>query len=183
MAPGRIILGLGAGWHEPEFAAFDLPFERKVSRLTEYVPIVSRLLTGERFSQEGDFYTLRDASIITTAAAPPVWVAASGPRMLDLTARHADGWNVAWMTAGTEHFIAQKRLMDEARRRAGRQRPLTVSVGLLASADGDRLASTLRDYEKAGADHVILNFSPQPFLAFDDEALKRAAPALTGSSS
>ena len=41
---GRIIVGLGAGWHEPEYAAFGLPYERRVSRFEEAFTIIRALL-------------------------------------------------------------------------------------------------------------------------------------------
>src|SRR5919204_288895 len=125
-APGRFILGLGSGWHEPEFTAFDLPFQRKVARLEEYLQLVKRLLAGERVSASGGFYSLRDASVLITAPAPPVWLAAFGPRMLQLTARHADGWNAAWLGADPERFLGLKDTLDGARG----NRPITISVGV-----------------------------------------------------
>lgn len=170
-APGRFVLGLGAGWHEPEFSAFDLPFEHKVARLAEYVPLVMRLLAGERISQRGDFYTLSEASILTTAPAPPVWIAAFGPRMIELTARSADGWNAAWLEADPARFLELKAVVDSAQRRVERARPLAISAGLQVGSTDPRPA--LSAYEKAGADHVILNFGARPFLSFDPELMER----------
>jgi alkanesulfonate monooxygenase SsuD/methylene tetrahydromethanopterin reductase-like flavin-dependent oxidoreductase (luciferase family) len=40
---GRYILGLGAGWNKPEFDAFGLPFDHRVSRLEEAVKIINPL--------------------------------------------------------------------------------------------------------------------------------------------
>ena len=42
VSAGRIILGLGAGWHEPEFTAFGYPFDRRVDRFAEALPIARR---------------------------------------------------------------------------------------------------------------------------------------------
>lgn len=172
-APGRFILGLGAGWHEPEFRAFDLPFERRVARLAEYLPIVKQLLAGRSLSAAGDFYRLREAAILTTAAAPPVWVAAFKPRMQHLAATFADGWNVAWLGADVSRFRELKSVIDEMQSRRRRERPLTISAGVQVEPAAD-LAKTLAAYERAGAEHVILNFGAQPFLSFDAAAMKRA---------
>ena len=46
---GRLILGLGAGWHEPEYAAFGFPYDHRVSRFEEALQIITALLrTGRR---------------------------------------------------------------------------------------------------------------------------------------
>ena len=172
-APGRFVLGLGAGWHEPEFTAFNLPFERRVARLNEYVPIVKRLLAGEQVSVRGDFYRARAAEVLNTAPAPPVWVAAFKPRMIQLTVELADGWNAAWLDQDPSRFLELKSIVDEARARNRRERPLTISVGVHVGPGRD-VRRTLAGYAEAGAEHVILNFGPRPFESFEPGAPKRA---------
>lgn len=93
---GRLILGVGAGWHQPEYDAFGFPFDHRVGRLEETLAVLGPLLAGERVSFKGRHVRLTDASILTTAPAPPVWLAGSGERMRRLAARHAAGWNSAW---------------------------------------------------------------------------------------
>jgi alkanesulfonate monooxygenase SsuD/methylene tetrahydromethanopterin reductase-like flavin-dependent oxidoreductase (luciferase family) len=171
-APGRFVLGLGAGWHEPEFAAFDLPFERKVSRLAEYVPIVKRLLAGERLNASGDFYALRQASILTTAPPPPVWVAAFKPRMIELTSEFADGWNAAWLEPDASRFMELKSMVDEAQSRVGRRGRLLISAGVQVGSAGDP-QEAIATYEKAGADHVVFNFGERPFLSYEPALMKK----------
>src|SRR6202140_4352272 len=103
---GRFILGLGAGWHRPEFDAIALPFDHRVGRLEEAVEPLSRLLKGERVDTEGSWLSMREASLAVTSAPPPLWIAAEGPRMLALAAR-VDGWNHAyWGAEDTSRFIS-----------------------------------------------------------------------------
>jgi alkanesulfonate monooxygenase SsuD/methylene tetrahydromethanopterin reductase-like flavin-dependent oxidoreductase (luciferase family) len=40
---GRLILGLGAGWHEPEYRAFGYPFERRFDRFEEALNVIRPL--------------------------------------------------------------------------------------------------------------------------------------------
>ena len=93
VAGGRLILGLGAGWHDPEYEAFGYPTDHRVDRFEEALQIIVPLLNGERVTFAGRYHETRDAIL---APAPdrriPILVAASGPRMLRLTARHADAW-------------------------------------------------------------------------------------------
>ena len=59
---GRLLLGLGCGWHEPEYRAFGFPFDHRVSRFAEAVEIIVRLLHGERVTFRGDYYWVEDAA-------------------------------------------------------------------------------------------------------------------------
>ncbi len=131
-AGGRLILGLGAGWHRPEFEAFGLPFDHLVSRLEETLEVLPPLLRGERVSFEGRYLHLDEAEIVVTAPAPPVWVAAAGPRMLRLAARRAAGWNAAWGGPDTGWYRELLAALRRAEAAEGRARPLTASAGLLA---------------------------------------------------
>ena len=131
-AEGRLILGLGAGWHRPEFEAFGLPFDHLVSRLEETLEVLPPLLRGERVSFEGRYLRLQEAEIVTTAPAPPVWVAASGPRMLRLAARRAAGWNAAWGGPDARWYRGLLTALRRAEAAEGRVEPLTTSAGLLA---------------------------------------------------
>src|SRR5437016_3353465 len=53
VADGRLILGLGAGWHEPEYEAFGYPFDHRVDRFEEALQIIRRLLDGETVTFDG----------------------------------------------------------------------------------------------------------------------------------
>src|SRR5262245_11585320 len=92
---GRLVLGLGAGWHEPDFRAFGYPFEQRVSRFAEALAIVSGLLHDGHIDFEGEFYQVRDCELRPRGPrplGPPILVGAEGPRMLRLAAKYADAW-------------------------------------------------------------------------------------------
>jgi len=97
LSGGRTILGVGAGWHQPEFDGFSnwgTPGQR-VTRTSEALELITRLWTGEKVSFEGKVYN-SDGAIIspvpTQKPFPPMWFGVRGPRMLDLAARYADAW-------------------------------------------------------------------------------------------
>ena len=97
---GRAILGLGGGWFEDEHRAFGIDFGsgfgERLDRLAEAVPVVRRLLDGERVTAEGRFYRFRDAVVAPLPVQPhvPLLIGGSGPtKTLPLVARHADLWN------------------------------------------------------------------------------------------
>jgi alkanesulfonate monooxygenase SsuD/methylene tetrahydromethanopterin reductase-like flavin-dependent oxidoreductase (luciferase family) len=95
LSDGRVLLGLGAGNQPHEHNAFGLDFEHRIGRFKEYLPILHDLLEGQTVTFRGRYFTLDAASLRTVVPSVPVWVAAGGPQMFELTARYASGWNMA----------------------------------------------------------------------------------------
>jgi probable F420-dependent oxidoreductase len=109
---GRMVLGIGAGWQLNEHAAYGFDLESRVSRFEEAIQIVRALLTEPSTTFRGRFYAIADAPCEPKPVQRPlpILVGAKGPRMLRITARHADEWN-AWGDAETagplrEHLLA-----------------------------------------------------------------------------
>lgn len=104
---GRLILGVGTGWYEPEHRRFGLEFpgpRERVKRLEEALEILESLLTGEEASHAGAYYQLDRARALPGPVQRPripILVAAHRPRMLTLAARHADIWDTFATTPGT----------------------------------------------------------------------------------
>jgi len=95
---GRLELGLGAGWHQPEYEAYGIPFESpgtRLRRLEESVEVIRLLWTSEAADYEGEFYTLKQAhgSPPPVQRTPPIWIGANGDKALAMAGRIADGWN------------------------------------------------------------------------------------------
>lgn len=96
---GRLILGMGTGWHADEHRryGFDLPAPaERVDRLEEAVEMVVRLMTEPRVTFEGRHYRLDDAVCEPRPVQQPripVLIAAHRPRMIRLAARLADQWD------------------------------------------------------------------------------------------
>jgi alkanesulfonate monooxygenase SsuD/methylene tetrahydromethanopterin reductase-like flavin-dependent oxidoreductase (luciferase family) len=96
LSGGRLILGLGAGSHDPEFAAFGLaqrsPGE-KVAALAEAIKVIRGLWDTPGFTFAGDHFRVEEARIEPRPGRRiPIWTGAYGPRALGLTAALADGW-------------------------------------------------------------------------------------------
>ena len=102
VSDGRMVLGIGAGWQLNEHAAYGFDLESRVSRFEEAIQIVRSLLDQPRTSFAGRFYAIADAPCDPKPLQHPlpILVGAKGPRMLRITARHADEWN-AWGDADT----------------------------------------------------------------------------------
>jgi probable F420-dependent oxidoreductase len=179
---GRLILGVGAGWNEPEFRAFGIPFDHRVSRFEESFEIVRRLLSGERVTLPGRFWQADDAVLLPKPARrPPIMVGSAGERVLSIALPHVDAWNTWYDNYGNtaEGFAALNSKVSDAAQRAGRapeeiarsacvlvvldraagDRPLVVGVPPLEGSP-DGIAAGLRDLAEAGADEAILVVSP-----------------------
>jgi len=187
LSGGRLCLGLGCGWHEPEYRAFGFPFDHRVSRFAEDLEVTTRLLRGETVSLAGAYRTYADAVLIPRPARqPPILVAAKGPRMLDLTATWADAWNTAWFGRVDDLLRRRSADLDEACARVGRD-PATIrrTVGLRVHEPG-RLGDDARgtDADAAGLADLFDELAGAGFddaliwsLAKSPAALERIAEA------
>ena len=103
LSGGRLDLGLGAGWYEPEYEASGIPFDRpgtRIKRLREAAEIVRRLLEGEVLDYSGTYYKTEGALCRPGPVQkphPPIWIGGKGDLLLDTVARVADGWNWSWL--------------------------------------------------------------------------------------
>ncbi|MGI8586597.1 MAG: LLM class flavin-dependent oxidoreductase [Chloroflexia bacterium] len=97
---GRFILGIGAGWHEPEYKAYGYDFPpagTRVEELDEALQIIKALWREPKATFHGKHYRVEDAYCEPKPdPLPTIMVGGEKPRMLRLTARHADWWSVSW---------------------------------------------------------------------------------------
>jgi probable F420-dependent oxidoreductase len=181
---GRLVLGLGCGWHEPEFEAFDFPFDHRVGRFEEALQVIVPLLREGRVRFEGRWHRA-DAELRPAAPRPanmPILIAGKGPRMVRLVARYADRWNAAWYGPPREaHELAERIARVRAACEAeGRDTAtLTLTAGVFVSFpalahDGDEpapenamrgtpeeVAPMLAGYDEHGIAELIVHVWPR----------------------
>ena len=95
---GRMVLGIGAGWQINEHEAYGIELQEpgpRVTRFDEAIQIIRSLLSEERTDFHGQFYDVTDAPADPKPVQSPlpILVGTGSPRMLRITARHADEWN------------------------------------------------------------------------------------------
>jgi len=184
---GRLILGLGAGWNETEFAAFGFPFDHRIDRFEEAFTIIRTLLREGAIDFDGRFYQARDCELLPRGprpGGPPLMIGSIGPRMLRMTLPHADAWNVWFADTGNSPAGVPplRELVDAACREVGRdpaqvERTVAVQVRLPGGQgriqgdyakpgapplEGDpvEVAEVLRAYAREGIGHVQLVMDP-----------------------
>ncbi len=135
LSGGRFTLGLGAGWHEWEARAYGYEFPEigtRMELLDESLQIVRGLLTRERTTFAGNRFRVENASCLPAPLQKrlPIWVGGLGEkRTLRLAARHADGWNAAYVSPS--EFARLSRVLDDWCAKEGRDpRAITRSVNL-----------------------------------------------------
>lgn len=165
---GRLEVGLGAGWYEPEHAMFGIPFpetKELVARFQESVQVIDLLLRQDTSSFAGSHYQLSNAQSRPSPVQkprPPLVLGAFGPRMLKIAARYADTWN----SFGTPKEMRERnQMLDDYCREFGRD-PDTLDRSLyywVPKADADPWASkeafydVINPYIEAGVNQFILD--------------------------
>ena len=197
---GRLVLGLGAGWNETEFAAFGFPFDHRIDRFEEAFTIIRTLLREGAIDFDGRYYQARDCELLPRPArpgGPPILIGSSGPRMLRITMPHADAWNAWYADTGNTPDGLRPYLerVDDACRAAERdpaevERTVAVHVRLpgglgrvMGSAKGRgivplsgepaTIAAELRAYAALGVAEVQLVVDP-----IDPGSIEALAPVL-----
>ena len=190
---GRLILGIGAGWNEPEYQAFGLPFDHRVDRFEEALQVLKPLLREGHVDFVGTHYQARDCDDVPRGprpAGPPLMVGSEGPRMLQLTARYADLWNVGYM-GKPETMAGPLARIEAACREVGRA-PATLGITALIglwfpdlqatkpwffdnplTGTVEEIAVAMRGYAELGIQHIMFQCEP-----YTSESLGRVAEAL-----
>jgi len=128
VARGRFVLGLGSGESENTLP-YGFDFARPVARFEEALRVIRLLWESDGpVDFDGQFYSLHHARLDTEpydGTPPPIWIGASGPRMLDIAGRYADGWwpAGAWTP---EHYAEMLTAVRTSAQRAGRD-PLAIT--------------------------------------------------------
>jgi alkanesulfonate monooxygenase SsuD/methylene tetrahydromethanopterin reductase-like flavin-dependent oxidoreductase (luciferase family) len=180
---GRLILGLGAGWAEPEYEAFGFPYDHRFSRFEEAFTIIRTLIREGHVDFGGEFYTARNCDLLPRGPRPhgmPIMVGTfGGERMTRLIAEHADIWNVWVSSTGNRAsgVPALQETVDAACLAVGRD-PATLerTAAVMVDFEGaygrpgqvvpsltgtpEELAEEMRAYAREGISHVQIYPDP-----------------------
>jgi len=183
---GRFVLGLGAGWHEPETSAYGIrldPIAVRLRVLEAALQVIRALfsadagawpMAGGQPSGEVGGMTLDAPPYRLTHArndppplspgGPPIWLGTQGERTgMRLVATYADGWNFSGGTVA--EFAHKLEALDRACETAGRDRAtVEVSVQRRGGSNAEERQAAL-EYGRAvageGCDHLVLYLDPR----------------------
>jgi len=132
LSGGRFRLGIGAGWLKEEFAALDVQFTGRTSRLEEAIEVLRAAWSGGPFAYAGRHYTIAELQVATHAVDVPIIMGGNSEPALRRAARLGDGW----FTSGVLSFDEAVRLRDQLDAlctKAGRARPLQTTWRIQAA--------------------------------------------------
>ena len=181
---GRLILGLGAGWHKPEFRAYGFPFDHRIDRFAEALAVIVPLLREGYVDFSGTHVSARECELRPRGprrGGPPIMIGAlaNRPRVLSLAAQYADIWN-AWLSwqANTPDAIIPTLATVDAACMAARRNPDTLRRSVSVQIDypdavpnrapdaqplsgsPQELANALHGFADIGIDHVQVVLNP-----------------------
>lgn len=177
---GRLVLGVGAGWHDPEYQAFGYDIDHRLGRTEEGFAILRDLLDGQRVDFDGRWQRADDAVLLPAPTRRiPLLSSSRRGRMARITARYADMWNGAWV-ARPDDPVQLERVADlrQACDEVGRdpaEVALTAGISVrYPDADEDppapgrgdisgspaEIADRLHAFDEAGYEQVMVWLGP-----------------------
>jgi alkanesulfonate monooxygenase SsuD/methylene tetrahydromethanopterin reductase-like flavin-dependent oxidoreductase (luciferase family) len=192
LSGGRVILGIGAGWNQEEYLAYDWPFPPtrvRIEQMSEAIELIRLMWTKSPASYKGEHYQISQAYCEPRPSPiPPVMIGGSGEKyLLRAVAQHADWWNYSFR--GAEAYTHKQEVLKAHCRdvKRGYDRiQQVIRVGILiaeterevervkAQPDTRPLADihligtpaqvteTLRGIIRQGADQLTVNFADVP---------------------
>ena len=167
IARGNFIFGVGVGYREVEFNAFNVPKGKRVQRFEEYLELVHRLWTEDTVSHDSETCKLDNVHMNIRPVqqpGPPIWVGANNDRAVMRAARVGDSWFVSpHSTIGTS--LRQLELYRNELKACGKPFPdeLPLMKELYCAKDratamqkaGPYLSGKYQDYAKWGQDGAM----------------------------
>lgn len=127
---GNYVLGVGVGYREAEFDAFNVSLKERARRVTESVEIMRRLWTEERITYEGKIYRLEDLGVglkPVRAGGPPIWLGGVVDPAVKRAARIGDAWLITNF-AHLRELVPQMKMYKETLAEVGKPIPDEVPI-------------------------------------------------------
>jgi probable F420-dependent oxidoreductase len=154
LSGGRLTVGVGLGGNPRIYPAFGLHAARRAARFAEGLQLMKRLWTEERFTFEGEFFKLQNATMQPKPLQkphPPLWFGGHHPNALRRAVELGDGF-IGAGSVSTATFLGEVKLLRGLLEEAGRD-PATFPLGkrVYIAIDRDRARAGRRLAEWFGA--------------------------------
>jgi alkanesulfonate monooxygenase SsuD/methylene tetrahydromethanopterin reductase-like flavin-dependent oxidoreductase (luciferase family) len=169
ISSGRIYFGIGAGWKEVEYNAYNIPFPKpwvRLKQLEEAIEIAKRMWSDKIAKYDGRYYSVNTVSMPKPKTKHiPIVIGGMGTQLLKITAKHADIANFAWNTP-LDKFKERLNLLEKYCKRYNRNyEDIRKSAGLhLALSEAKAQAPA--PYEKYSGNRKWDYKSPEKVAEF-----------------
>ncbi len=199
LSAGRLILGVGVGWMEEEFAAMGAPFKERGQVADEHLQILKRIWHDEHITFHGDRYRFDDIAFSPKPYQEPripVWIGGEGKLAQRRAARYGDAWFPYFVRITPKELRARFDNVRAEARKAGRD-PEQIALACclpveLMPSDGPQeedylkgsigqVTEALRKFIDVGVVHIGLQFMMPHFPERQEHIelfAKEALPAL-----
>jgi probable F420-dependent oxidoreductase len=172
LSGGRFLLGVGAGWHKPDFNLVGADYMSRGRKTDESIEVMRQLWREDEATYHGEFYRFEDAVMRPRPPGKrvPLWIGGNSRTAIRRAARVGDGWVPSGLDPQTlREGVTQLRELS-----AGRTTP-TVAAMLFVDArlagddekaakspisgTAEHMVATLQAYQEAGLEHLISVFA------------------------
>jgi probable F420-dependent oxidoreductase len=199
LSTGRLIMGVGVGWMEEEFAAMNAPFKDRGAVSDEQLALLNQLWSEEHITFTGKYYNINDIAFNPKPYQKPrvpIWVGGEGKYAQRRAGRYGDAWFPYFVRVTPAELAARFEYVRKVAKEAGR-RPdeLTLSCCLpieLTPEDAqqekdylkgsiEQISDRLKMFQKVGVTHIGLQFMIPHYPERQEQIerfAKEALPAL-----
>lgn len=159
LSGGRLRLGVGVGWNEPEYTTLGENFHDRGRRIEEQVQVLRALWTNPLVNYSGEWHSIPEAGInpLPVQQPIPIWFGGHAEVVIKRAARLGDGWLPNYRTA--EEARPALETLEKYLELAGRQRSEFGLEARIRFGDGNAVLweELLAGWQNAGATHVSFN--------------------------
>src|SRR3954454_19843644 len=174
LSDGRVVLGVGVGWLESEFAALGVPYRQRGSRTDEAIAVLKALCGQDRAEFDGPHHSFTGVEFFPKPVQrphPPLWIGGRSDAAVRRAARSGDAWHPSHLTV--DELRRQIPELHAECERAGRS-PDDVAVATrrrlvrgpsssddgeperLLAGDAGAIAATVAELERVGVSHLVV---------------------------
>jgi probable F420-dependent oxidoreductase len=199
LSMGRLIMGVGVGWMEEEFAAMGAPFNERGRLSDEQLQLLNKLWNDDHITFHGQYYSFDDIAFSPKPFQKPripIWVGGEGKRAQRRAGQYGDAW-FPYFVRITPNELAKR--FDHVRltaREAGRDPdrivfacclPIELTAQTVPQEEDylkgnvEQLTEALKKFQAVGVAHIGLQFMVPHYperQAQIERFAKEALPAL-----
>lgn len=176
LSTGRLIMGVGVGWMEEEFAAMNAPFKERGKVSDEQLTLLKQLWTEEHITFKGKYYNVDDIAFNPKPYQKPrvpIWVGGEGKYAQRRAGQYGDAWFPYFVKVTPNELAAGFDNVRAEARNTGRnpeeiQLACCLPIELTSSAGPqienylkgsiEQVTDRLRMFQKVGVTHIGLQF-------------------------